>query len=379
MNSILLVGVGGYGGLNAKEVLENMDAHGAFVAGIVEPFIENSPVKDIIGDIPVYKTLEEFYKNRTADLAVISTPIHLHTEQCIYALEHGSDVLCEKPTAPTVWQAKEMERAAKRCNRHLNIGFQLCYAEPMQKLKERIKEFGKMSGIDVLVSWPRNSAYFARPWAAKRELDGKVLLDSIMMNACAHYFENPLFLLGEKPDKAANCDKIRGKLMRANDIEMFDTAIIEADVNGVPLRYAVTHCGEETVNPLTKLTFENCTVYITIGEDDNAMYVEYANGTRENLGSSYKHPFEKIWYALDVFRGEKKAICTVETALPHLICTNAVSEKIEIETVAFTEKDGVRVINGLLEKFKKAYNTSSLAEFELSDWIDVKSYEGYKK
>ena len=380
MNSVLLVGVGGYGGLNAKEVLENMNAHNSFVAGIVEPFIENSPIKDRIGNIPVYKTLEEFYEKHTADLAVISTPIHLHAEQCIFAMSRGSDVLCEKPIAPTIQQAQEMDAAAKKYNRHLNIGFQLCYAEPMLELKRNFKRFGKLKGIDVLVSWPRNSAYFARPWAAKREMNGKVILDSIMMNACAHYFENPLFLLGDEPDKAAMPERIRGKLIRANNIEMFDTAIIEAEVISVPFRYAVTHCGEENINPLTKFTFEDSAVFITIGEGDDAMFVEYTDGTRENLGSSYKHPFEKIWFALDVFNGKKQPVCTVKTALPHLVCVDAVSEKLNIETETdFIEKDGVRIINGLLEKFKRAYENSSLDEFELSDWIDLCPYREYIK
>ena len=48
MISVLLVGVGGYGGLIAGEVLENAEKHNAEVVGIVEPFFENSPVKDTV-------------------------------------------------------------------------------------------------------------------------------------------------------------------------------------------------------------------------------------------------------------------------------------------------------------------------------------------
>ncbi len=380
MNSILLVGVGGYGGLNAKEVLEHSEEHDAFVAGVVEPFIESSPVKDMLENIPVYKTLEEFYENHSADLAVISTPIHLHPEQCIYAMAHGSDVLCEKPIAPTIQQAKEMQDAARKYNKHLNIGFQLSYAPDILKLKECFDGFGTLKGIDVMISWPRNSQYFARPWAAKRKINGKILLDSIMMNACAHYFENPLFLLGKEPQEAVMPSRIRGKLIRANDIEMFDTAIIEAEVNGVPFRYAVTHCGEENINPLTKFTFENCTVHVTIGESDDSMYVEYNDGSRKNLGSCYKRPFEKIWYALDVFNNKKVPVCTVETALPHLKCVNAVSELLPIETVKdYYINDDVRIINGLLDKFKKAYESSSLEDFELSDWINLSDYKEFNE
>src|SRR5262245_29153548 len=45
--------------------------------------------------IPVYHTLEEFYERHTADIAVIATPVQLHTRHICLALSRGSHVLCE--------------------------------------------------------------------------------------------------------------------------------------------------------------------------------------------------------------------------------------------------------------------------------------------
>ena len=61
MISVLLVGVGGYGGLIAGEVLENPEKHNAKVVGIVEPFFENSPVKDTVlsKNIPVFTDISD--------------------------------------------------------------------------------------------------------------------------------------------------------------------------------------------------------------------------------------------------------------------------------------------------------------------------------
>ena len=113
--TILLVGVGGYGGLIAGEAIQNAEAHRAKIVGVVEPYIENSPVKELIKEknIPLYHELREFYAGHTADLAILSTPIHLHASQCIFCMANGSDVLCEKPIAPTLDDAKAMDGAAK--------------------------------------------------------------------------------------------------------------------------------------------------------------------------------------------------------------------------------------------------------------------------
>ena len=138
--SLLLAGVGGYGGLIAREVLEHCAEHNAEVVGIVEPFLENSPVKEQIRalSLPVYAALEDFYKEHQADLAILSTPIHLHAQQSIFVLEHGSDCLCEKPTAPTLQEAAAMQQAAERTGKHLTIGYQLSHSPAVLDLKKDI-------------------------------------------------------------------------------------------------------------------------------------------------------------------------------------------------------------------------------------------------
>ena len=45
----------------------------------------------------MFADMESFYKTNKADLAVISTPIFLHTQHILTALGSGSNVLCEKP------------------------------------------------------------------------------------------------------------------------------------------------------------------------------------------------------------------------------------------------------------------------------------------
>ena len=95
---ILLLGICGYGSNYIKEISER-DIPGIKIEGICEVVPNAADLYPIIKEqnIPIYQTPEDFYKEHTADLAVVSTPIHLHYSQIVTCLTHGSNVLTEKP------------------------------------------------------------------------------------------------------------------------------------------------------------------------------------------------------------------------------------------------------------------------------------------
>ena len=119
---LLMVGAGGYAGTYLNPLLDG-DYPEVKLEGIADPYIASSPLKDRIAGagIPVYDTMEAFYSEHSADLAVICTPTFLHCEQCITALTHGSFVLCEKPAAPTREQLHRMMEAEKQTGRWIAI------------------------------------------------------------------------------------------------------------------------------------------------------------------------------------------------------------------------------------------------------------------
>lgn len=384
MISIVLVGVGGYGGLIAEEVLKKAESHNSEVVGIVEPFLENSPVKDVVKaqNIKVYSDLSDFYKENKADIAIISTPIHLHKEQCIIALENGSDVLCEKPIAPTLQDAQEMKMCAEKTGRKLHIGFQLSHAPAILRLKEDIlnNKFGKFLGAYATICWPRNSVYFARPWAAKAKINGNWVLDSIAMNACAHYLHNMLFLAGDSLEKSAEPEKIGATLYRANPIETYDTALIEVKIKGdISLKFTASHATEENINPLNLLYFEKARVYISEEDGDNSVYAEFLDNRKIQYGATYKDRFKKIWHALETFEGKKEPVCTVDTALPHLKCVNAVSQYFKVNNFEKTVvKNDVICVEGLDKMLVEAFNKNEMPEIFSSNFIDIKNYDFFE-
>lgn len=77
------------------------------------------------GYFPAARGFAELGEGLTAakpELALILTPPHLHCEQTLLALAHGSHVLCEKPMAATAADCEKMTAAAAQAQRVLAIG-----------------------------------------------------------------------------------------------------------------------------------------------------------------------------------------------------------------------------------------------------------------
>ena len=107
-SKVLLVGVGGFGAGYVRELLEGAAGQRAQVVGVVDPYAKQSPAYPLLerAGTPIHETVEAFYAQGEAELAVIATPIQFHEHQACFCLRAGSHVLLEKPMAATVEQAK---------------------------------------------------------------------------------------------------------------------------------------------------------------------------------------------------------------------------------------------------------------------------------
>ena len=362
--NLLLVGAGGYAGEYLKRLLPSNDS--VRLVGIVEPYYAtcvNKPAIDAAG-IPVYATMEEFYAEHTADLAVICTPPFLHREQSIFALSHGSYVLCEKPIAPTVEEAEAMLAAEKRYGKWIAIGYQWSFSEAILSLKRDVMNgvLGAPVSFKTAISWPRNRAYYARGigWGGKLVYNGLTVLDSIASNACAHYLHNMLFLLGRTLDTSAEAAAISGTCLRANEIESFDTCALEITAeDGTPLRFLASHACEKNCNPAFEYRFEKATVYYS--EDEGSIIrATFNDGSERVYGDPFRDRMEKLFLCADAVRNGTTPVCTAKTAIPHTRLIGRLHREILIRDVdparirVNPETDGVWV-EGLLEELYRAY------------------------
>jgi predicted dehydrogenase len=325
---ILLVGVGGYGSTYADPLLDN-NGFDVSVEGIVEPRPQGyKRIGEYIGKgIPVYNDMEDFYKEHSADLAVISSPIQFHKNQTMFALRNGSSVLCEKPMCAAVEDGLEMIRGRKQYGKTVSIGYQWSFSDAVLDLKRDILkgDFGKPKKLKTIVLWPRSYSYYARnSWAGRiKDDNGSWVLDSVANNATAHYLHNMFFILGKELDSGAVIDRVQAELYKANDIENFDTGIIRTFTeDDAEILFLASHATNVSKGPEFEYEFEEAVVKYNYVTDGNfTAYMK--NGKSRCYGDPFKSDIKKLWDTVDAVKGKGISTCPPEAAFPHTLCINA--------------------------------------------------------
>lgn len=97
-------------------------------------------------NVRTYPSHKELIDNEELDAVSVCTYNMTHAECTIYALEHGVNVLLEKPMCVTLDEAVEIRRAEKKSGKVLSIGFQPRFDANMKEIK-KIVESGELGKI----------------------------------------------------------------------------------------------------------------------------------------------------------------------------------------------------------------------------------------
>jgi predicted dehydrogenase len=379
--SIVLAGIGGMGGVYVAELLDRAPEGLFRMAGAVDPEPARCPrlAELKASGIPIVPTLEDFYARGEAELAVISSPIQFHAPQTILALSRGSHVLCEKPLAATVQDAKAMREARDRAGRWVAVGFQWSFSDAIQRLKKDILSgaLGRPKRLSCLYLWPRDDAYYARnSWAGRiKDAAGRWVLDSPANNAMAHDLHNMFYILGDLTERSARPVEVQAELYRANRIENYDTAAarIRAD-SGVEILFLVSHAGRLDSGPVLSYDFERATVLAAgRGSDIRAFFHD---GKVKNYGSPDAEPLKKLWDSIRAVRSSRAPVCGIEAASAQTLAVNGMQDSaagiadfpsglLRYEA----EPNGKRVwVEGLDEIMERCYAESVLPSETDAEW-----------
>lgn len=130
------------------------------------------------------------------DVVDIATPNHTHAEMAIAALEAGKHVICEKPLAMTLEEAKRMKAAADRSGKANMLMHNYRFAPAVQFAKQLIQE-GKLGKIRHIRAVYLNQSMMDpnRPfrWRLSKQIAGYGALGDIG----SHIIDLARFLVGE--------------------------------------------------------------------------------------------------------------------------------------------------------------------------------------
>ena len=343
---ILLVGIGGYGEKHVDDLLDenNIDKlQDVVIVGVVEPYLEkcskNIQLKE--KNIPFYSSLEDFYRNNSADLAIITTPIYLHTSQICYCLSKGTNVLCEKPLCALYEDILTIIEAEKSSDKFVGIGYQLSFSQTIQDLKRDIQSgiFGKVIRLKTIVYEPRGEKYYNRnDWAGKMNIDDRRwVLDSPINNAFSHQLHNMFYILGKTRESSATPMKVMAELFRGNSkIQNFDTAALKCITDdGVVILFYTSHTIVKKEKwQCYRYEFENAIIEY-IPEQMDTFVATFKDGTEKKYKSFKEcNDSQKLWDAIECVRTGKPMACGVLAAASQTLCIIGVQEAVE-EIVTF--------------------------------------------
>ena len=153
------------------------------------------------------------------ELVSIATESGLHAEIALYCIEHGINVIIEKPMAMSLADADKIialseEKKVKVCACHQNR-FNIAVQEMRRALEAG--RFGKLSHGSIHVRWNRNQDYYTQaPWRGTWAQDGGAL-----MNQCIHGIDLLRWMMGDEVESVYGVTKQQfHHYLEAEDIGM---------------------------------------------------------------------------------------------------------------------------------------------------------------
>lgn len=134
-----IIGTGWIAGTHMRQYLQMPDVEIVAGADLIPGKAEEFFKKLDMPNVRCYPDHKSMIDNEELDAVSICTYNRTHAECTIYALEHGVNVLLEKPMSVTLDEAVEIVRAEKKSGKLLSIGFQPRFAPNMQMIKKIVQ------------------------------------------------------------------------------------------------------------------------------------------------------------------------------------------------------------------------------------------------
>ena len=136
------------------------------------------------GTILRYTDYKQLIEENEIELISIATESGSHAEIALYCIDHGINIIVEKPIAMSINDADEIIRRSNEKNVTVSACHQNRFNIAVQEMRSALEtgRFGKISHGSINVRWNRNKNYYEQAdWRGKWASDGGAL-----MNQCIH-------------------------------------------------------------------------------------------------------------------------------------------------------------------------------------------------
>jgi 1,5-anhydro-D-fructose reductase (1,5-anhydro-D-mannitol-forming) len=119
----------------------------------------------------VYTSYEELLRDEDVDIVYVATPNALHADQVVAAAGAGKHVLCEKPLATSVRDARRALEACRAAGVRLGVNFQARHHRFVPELKQLLAA-GRIGEVVTAEVWACPGRFPSLGWRADPRLAG---------------------------------------------------------------------------------------------------------------------------------------------------------------------------------------------------------------
>lgn len=201
-----------------------------------------------------YKNYQELLRNKDIDAVYIATPLHLHYQMVVDALDAGKHVYVEKTMTYDIDQALDLVKRMKGSNLVLQVGHQYRYYAMYHKVKQIIDD-NWLGTVTHIESQYNRNADWRRPvadpkleeqinWRMYRKYSG-----GVMAELAAHQIDIVNWMLGSHPLKVVGLggidfwkdgretnDNVRAIYEYKNGVKSSVTSILSNQYNSYSMR-----------------------------------------------------------------------------------------------------------------------------------------------
>jgi len=142
-----------------------------------------------LAQVPSYhaEDFDRMISESEPDTVIVTTVDAWHHDYIARALDHGCDVICEKPLTTTLDRLQLIDEAMKRSGKSLRVTFNYRYAPAYARFRELIRDGAVGRPLAVDFSWVLDTSHGAdyfRRWHREKEISG-----GLLVHKATHHFD----------------------------------------------------------------------------------------------------------------------------------------------------------------------------------------------
>ncbi|WP_309238337.1 Gfo/Idh/MocA family protein [Actinoplanes aureus] len=209
-----LIGAGGHG-LWHRRTLQRLSDQGRIeVVGLCDRQpVEPHPDAPLTG-VAFYTDHTELLRTARPEVVIICTPPHTHLRIALDVLGSGADLLLEKPPVMSSAEHDSLAEAVAATGRLVQVGFQALGSAALAELRAA----APAGPIGVSGAWWRPDSYYLRaPWAGRRAVAGRPVLDGALVNPFAHALMQSLVIADGFQPALMELERYRSRAIETDD------------------------------------------------------------------------------------------------------------------------------------------------------------------